>query len=96
MIDIEKHKNIHREFESQTKKGKTHVLSEYEVARWMSLIEAVDIIDQKSKQLGVKGDGINWVKPIAIQKYIDERTESMLFEIQSDLQKEKLCTISQG
>jgi len=95
MIDIEKHKNTYREFDSLNKKDTTHVLSEYEVARWMSLIEAVDIIDQKSKQLGVKSSNVNWVKPIAIQKYIDERTESMLFEIESDLQKEKLCTTYQ-
>lgn len=89
MIDIEKHKNTMVEL--TTPKGKTHQMSEYEISRWMSLIEAVDLIDKKSKQLGVKGNGINWVKPIAIQKYIDERTESMLFEIQPDLAAEKRC-----
>jgi hypothetical protein len=67
-------------------------MSEYEISRWLSMIEAVDIIDQKAKQLGIKGKGINWVKPIAIQKYIDERTESMLFEIKDDLANEKQCT----
>ena len=67
-------------------------MSEYEICRWMSLIEAVDIIDKKTEQLGVKGKNINWVKPIAIQKYIDERTEGLLFEIADDLNKERLCT----
>lgn len=67
-------------------------MSEYEISRWMSLIEAVDIIDTKSRQLGIKGKGINWVKPIALQKYIDERTESMLFETMNDLAQEPLCT----
>lgn len=70
-------------------KNKTYQMSEYEISRWFSLIEAVDIIDRKSAQLGIKGKGINWVKPIAIQKYIDERTESMLFEIQDDLSREE-------
>ena len=60
----------------------------------MSLIEAVDIIGTKIDQLGAKASKTNWVKPIAIQKYIDERTESMLFEIQDDLSKEELCTTS--
>lgn len=86
MIDIEKHKNTFVKL--TTPKGKTHTMSEYEVSRWMCLIEAVDVIDTKARQLGVKGQGINWVKPIAIQKYIDERTESMLFEIQDDLKRE--------
>ena len=91
MIDIEKHKKTFVQL--TTPKGKTHTMSEYEISRWMSLIEAVDVIDKKAKQLGIRGEGINWVKPIAIQKYIDERTESMLFEIIDDLKKEKRCNI---
>ena len=91
MIDIQKHKDRKIKLKSQ-KKDTTYVLSEYEVSRWLSLIESVDIIDTKCKQLGVEGDTINWVKPIAIQKYIDERTESMLFEIKDDLAKEETCT----
>ena len=91
MIDIKKHKETN--IKLTTPKGVTHVKSEYEVCRWLSLIEAVDIIDQKALQLGAKGDSINWVKPIAIQKYIDDRTESMLFELADDLSKEEQCTI---
>lgn len=91
MIDIKKHKET--KIKLTTPKGVDHVMSEYEVCRWLSLIEAVDIIDQKAEQLGAKGTDINWVKPIAIQKYIDDRTESMLFEIKDDLSKEEQCTI---
>jgi len=92
MIDIEHHKKTKRTLTSKT--NKEYNMSEYEICRWMCLIEAVDIIEQKFSQLGGTGKGINWVKPIAIQKYIDERTESMLFEIASDLKGEKLCTTS--
>ena len=92
MIDIDKHKNTHRKLTSK-KTNKEYELSEYEICRWMSLIEAVDIIDKKIEQLGTKNEKINWVKPIAIQKYIDERTESMLFEVADDLSREELCTI---
>ena len=89
MIDVKKHMNTKIELTSP--KGKTHILSEYEMCRWMSLIEAVDIINEKFDQLGVKAGNVNWVKPIAIQKYIDERTESMLHEVQDDLAAEKRC-----
>lgn len=92
MIDIKKHQQTYREIKS-TKKERTYQMSEYEICRWMCLIEAVDIIEQKCTQMGAKGKGVNWVKPIALQKYIDERTESMLFEISDDLSKEKPCTI---
>lgn len=91
MIDIEKHKNT--KVKLTTPKGAVHEMSEYEICRWFSLLEAVDIIDQKASQLGQEGDDINWVKPIAIQKYIDDRTESMLFEVADDLSKEDQCTI---
>lgn len=92
MIDIKKHQQQHRELKS-TAKDRSYQMSEYEICRWMCLIEAVDIIEQKCTQLGTKGKGVNWVKPIALQKYIDERTESMLFEIADDLSKEQPCTI---
>ena len=91
MIEINKHKERYVEITSP-KKNATYKLSEYEMARWFCLIEAVDVIDRKASQLGIAGKTINWVKPIAIQKYIDERTEGMLFEIQDDLKQEKTCT----
>lgn len=93
MIDINKHKETNRVLTSNKTK-KSYTMSEYEICRWMSLIEAVDIIDKKTEQMGTRGKSINWVKPIAIQKYIDERTESMLFEIADDLGKEQPCTTS--
>ena len=92
MIDIQKHKETKRTLKSP--RGNEYIMSEYEICRWMSLIESVDIIDTKSKQLKLSEKELNWVKPIAIQKYIDERTESMLFEIENDLAAEELCIIS--
>lgn len=54
-------------------------MSLYEFSRWNCLLEAVDIIDQKAHEINDNSD--SWVKPIAIQKYIDERTPSMLHEL---------------
>jgi hypothetical protein len=92
MIDVDKHMSTKIELTSP--KGNTYTMSEYEVCRWMSLVEAVDIINEKSEQLGVKASSVNWVKPIAIQKYIDERTEGILYEVKDDLAAEKRCTTS--
>ena len=88
MIDIEQSKKDKLKLKSSENE---YEMSHYEVCRWFSLIEAVDIISQKCDQMGAGGDSINWVKPIAIQKYIDERTEGMLFELQDDLNKEEQC-----
>tara|TARA_R110002051_G_scaffold232306_1_gene294043 strand:- start:48 stop:320 length:273 start_codon:yes stop_codon:yes gene_type:complete len=63
------------------KDGNKDEMSYYELSRWYSLIEAIEYIDKKATQLGMaKSDG-SWVKPIALQKYIDERTPSMLFDM---------------
>ena len=79
-----------KQFESfKTKRGEHVNMNQDEVARWCCLIEAVDIIDKKGSQIGMDMVKSNWVKPIAIQKYIDERTESMLFEVKDDLSQEK-------
>lgn len=65
--------------------NRDEVMSLYEFSRWNCLLEAVDYIDQKAKQMKFAGD---WVKPIALQKYIDERTPGLLHEIaiQRDLE----------
>jgi hypothetical protein len=49
MIDIEKAKSTIRTLTSPNK-GTQYHMSEYEICRWMSLLEAVDIIDQKANQ----------------------------------------------
>ena len=67
-----------------TKKGEHIHMELDEIARWSCLIEAVEIIDQKGMQLKTDMNKSNWVKPIAIQKYIDERFDTMVEEIQHD------------
>lgn len=56
-------------------------MSYYELSRWMSLIEAVEHVSKKCDQLGMPKASNKWIKPIALQKYVDERTEGMLFEL---------------
>lgn len=53
-----------------------------EYARWLCLVEALDLIESKAATL--KQDLTNddfWVKPLAFQKYIEQRLETMLLDI---------------
>jgi len=85
-----KKENIHL---TSPRTGKTYDMSVYEMCRWFSLIEAVDIVDKKLKQTGLSHDNKKWVKPIPLQKYVDERSDSMLFDLVStdELRKIKVA-----
>jgi hypothetical protein len=63
-------------------KAKSHTLKKEEYARWLCLIEAIDLVERKASEL--KTDIISddfWVKPLAFQKYIEQRVETMLLDI---------------
>lgn len=63
-------------------KSKTYTLKKEEYARWLCLIEAIDLIERKASEL--KTDIISddfWVKPLAFQKYIEQRFETMILDI---------------
>lgn len=49
-----------------------------EFARWACLVEAFHFIQQKAEELGV--NSIDMIKPLAIEKYIEERFEAMLWD----------------
>jgi hypothetical protein len=52
--------------------------------RWLSLLEGVELVSKKMKQFGnrLKNENLDWIKPLAFQKYIAERYESMKYEIE--------------
>ena len=59
-------------------------LSSYEFARWAALIEAVDLIADKCEDLGIKfeeSEGLDYIKPLQIQRFIDERTDQLQHQI---------------
>jgi hypothetical protein len=64
-------------------KTKKHKLKVEEYTRWLCLIEALDYITKKASQFKVdlQGKDVDWVKPLAFQKYITERYESMIDEV---------------
>ena len=57
-------------------------LSLYEMARWSILIQGVDLIEKKARQLKIDlNKNKTWLKPLALQKYIEEETPSMVARI---------------
>jgi hypothetical protein len=84
----------------ETEKNK-HKLQASEYARWLCLIEALDIISRKATQfkMDLHGKDVDWVKPLAFQKYIVDRYESMIDEVSSNegvkltLKKPKCTTL---
>jgi deoxyadenosine/deoxycytidine kinase len=61
---------------------KQHNLTIHEYSRWLCLIEALDHVSVKAKQL--KHDiekTSDWIKPLSFQKYITERYDTMIEEV---------------
>lgn len=62
----------------------------YETARWLSLIRGIETIDKKAQQLKICLDKEkNWVKPLALQRFIDEDTAANIAEVKTLWDKEK-------
>jgi adenylate kinase family enzyme len=85
-------------------KDKSETLPIETYSRWLCLIEAIELVCNKAKQMKIDtANNIDWIKPLAFQKYIDERHESMVDEIemyekQEDLSAQptaKLCNTHQ-
>jgi len=64
-------------------KTNNHKLAIDEYTRWLCLIEALDIITRKAShfKMDLHNKDVDWVKPLAFQKYIVERYESMIEEV---------------
>ena len=66
----------------KTRKGVEHVMTLETYTRWMCLMEAIDVIDRTAKIHNIDLDKrTDWVKPLAIQKYITERYPAMLHDV---------------
>lgn len=66
----------------KTKNGDAHDMSLESYARWLCLAEAFDYIEKGIEKRKGRDENIeNVVKPIAIQKYIDERYHAMLHDV---------------
>jgi len=72
---IKNSKNINVKFNGED-------MSAYNMARWLLLVESIDIISRKAEKMKVDLDDYKqWVKPLAMQKYVNERTNSMVADV---------------
>lgn len=56
----------------------------YEAARWISLIDGMRTIEKHASRLNIDlCKGKNLVKPLALQRYIDEQTPGMIAQIKN-------------
>jgi hypothetical protein len=65
------------------KDGTVESMSISEFSRWMCLVEAFHILDEKAKDLKI--DVSNLIKPLAIDDYIKERYPAMLHDVECEL-----------
>jgi hypothetical protein len=63
------------------KNNTVHEMDVSELARWACLLEGIEFISKRSGELGIGDDNLDWIKPIALQKYIDERFEAMKHDL---------------
>lgn len=70
---------------------KDKLLEEYSVdflARLACLIEGVNLACQKAEELGIDPDkSSSWIKPLAFQKYIEEREKDMKYQVEAWLKQ---------
>ena len=67
-----------------TKKNGTIKMTKETFARWLCLAEAFYIIDKKAEDLNINLENKDWVKPLAFEKYIDQRFEGMMLDLTHD------------
>ena len=61
-----------------TKSNTTHVMSVDTYARWLCLVESMEFINLKAKECKIDLEKTDkWIKPLALQKYINQRFPSM-------------------
>ena len=59
------------------------------LARFACLYEGVNIACDKAEQLGINPEkNLNWIKPLAFQKYINEREKDMKYQIKNWVKKQ--------
>jgi len=67
--------------EMKRKDGTVEYMTHEEFSRWACLVEGIQAVDQKLVDANVPDTNTKWVKPLAFEKYIQERFHSMLSDV---------------
>mgnify|MGYP006208833983 FL=1 len=76
-----KNRNNPNPIEIKRKDGVTDYMTTEEFTRWACLIEGIQSVDEKLVEAGVPDSNTKWVKPLAFEKYIQERFPAMLHDV---------------
>ena len=68
-------------FDFDLKDGSTKTMEFDEFVRWACLIEAIEKVSEKLDEDNVPNDDSSWIKPLAFEKYINERFHSMKHDL---------------
>lgn len=68
----------------KTKKNGDISMNKETFARWLCLMEAFYIINKKAEDLNINLNDNDVVKPLAFEKYIQQRFESMMLDLTHD------------
>jgi hypothetical protein len=71
--------------------NKTHKMNKDTFIRWLCLAEMIQITEEKARELNINLEKYDWIKPIAIKKYMSERFKGM----EIDLEAEEKCSTPQ-
>ena len=64
------------------KNGSVIEMSLDEITRWACLLEGIEFVTKRNEELGIDSErDSEWIKPLAFQKYIDERFEAMRHDL---------------
>jgi hypothetical protein len=61
--------------------------------RWLCLVEMVQLTEEKAKELNIDLEKYDWVKPIAIKKYMTEKFKNMEIDLEA-LEKNKTLKLT--
>lgn len=64
------------------------VITTSEFCKWLCLLEAVEAISQYAKEFSVDLERTEWVKPIAIQRYMNERLPAINYLVSQELRSQ--------
>lgn len=67
-----------KKYKFKLKDGTTKTMEFDELVRWACLIEGLEVVGAR-EDINIEKD--NWIKPLAFQKYIDERFHSMRHDL---------------
>tara|TARA_B110000285_G_scaffold138945_1_gene155516 strand:+ start:729 stop:974 length:246 start_codon:yes stop_codon:yes gene_type:complete len=62
--------------------GTIEEMTQETFSRWACLVEGIQAVDQKLVESNISDKDIKWVKPLAFEKYIQERFHSMLRDVE--------------